>query len=151
MILPKKHNELRKRYLIPEIASEVTPICDLVFGYLRCNVLKDTINIYVKICTLRGVHTHKKDRSSQVNNYSPWRSEITPFPSLKKEMSEFMGQGKVITTPFNISPNWNQKPQQQKTHTSNTHQIQQRQYLAAQKSNRRIWTQTKDLAWGHEK
>ena len=66
------------------MASEITPTCYLVFGYLRCNLLRDTIDIELKICTLRGNHIYGKDRRSQVNKYSPWGSEITPFPSLKK-------------------------------------------------------------------
>ena len=49
------------------MASEITPTCDLIFGYLRCNLLKDTIDIDLKVHTLRGIHTYKKDLSSQVN------------------------------------------------------------------------------------
>ena len=57
---------------------------------LRCSLPKDIIDIDLQIHTLRGIHTYKKDRSSQVNKYSPWGTEITPFPSLKKKMMEFM-------------------------------------------------------------
>ena len=76
--------------MLPEMTSEITPTCDLVFGYLRCSLPKDTTDIDLKICTLRGVDSFKKDRSSQVNKCSPWGTEITPFPSLKKKMVEFM-------------------------------------------------------------
>ena len=72
------------------MASEITPTCNLIFGYLRCNLPKDTIDIELKVCTLKRIHTYKKDRDSQVNKYNPWGSEITPFPSLKKKMTEFM-------------------------------------------------------------
>ena len=85
------------------MASEITPTCDLVLGYLRCNLLNDTIDIDLKIHTLRGIHTCKKDRSSHINRYSPWGSEITPFPSLKKKMIEFVRQREATTTLFNFS------------------------------------------------
>ena len=81
------------------MASEITPTCDLVFGYLRCNPLKDTIDIDLKICTLTGTHTYKKDISSQVNKYSSWGCEITPSPSLMKQMMELMRGRETIADP----------------------------------------------------
>ena len=66
------------------MVSEIAPTCYLVFGYLRCNLPRDTIDIDLKIHTLRGIHTYKRHRSSILNRYSLWNSDITPFPSLKK-------------------------------------------------------------------
>ena len=68
--------------MLPEMACEFTPNCDLIFGILNCNLQKDTIDVYLKIHTLWGIYTYKKDRSSQVSKYNPWGNELTPFPSL---------------------------------------------------------------------
>ena len=46
--------------MLPEMASEITPTCDLIFGILKCNLPKDTIDVDMKIHTLRGFHTYKK-------------------------------------------------------------------------------------------
>ena len=85
------------------MASEVTPSCDSVYGYLRCNLPRDTIDIDLKIHSLRGIHTYKKDRGTQVNKYSPLGSNTTPLLSLKKKMTEFVRQREAATTPFNMS------------------------------------------------
>ena len=50
--------------------------------------------------TLWGIHTYKKDRSTQVIKCSPWGTKVQPFPSLKKKMVEFMMHRQIITTPF---------------------------------------------------
>ena len=57
--------------MLPEMVSEIKPTCNLIFGILKCNLLKDTIVVDLKNCTLRGIHIYKKDRSSQVNKYIP--------------------------------------------------------------------------------
>ena len=72
------------------MASKITPKMGSSFGYLRCNLPKDTIDIDLKIHTLRGIYPYKKGRSSDVNRYNPCGIEITPLPSLKKNMTKFM-------------------------------------------------------------
>ena len=39
----------------------------------------------LKVHTLWGIHTYKKDRSTQVIKSSPWGAEVKPFPSLQKK------------------------------------------------------------------
>ena len=48
-------------------------------------------------CGSEGLHLigdlHlQKDRSIQVSKYSPWGTDVKPFPSLQKKMLEFLGQ-----------------------------------------------------------
>ena len=49
-----------------------------------------TQHVDLKVYTLRGIHTHRKDRSTQIIKCSPWGTEVQPYPSLKKKMVEFM-------------------------------------------------------------
>ena len=42
----------------------------------------------------------KKYRSTQVRKYSPWGTEVKPFPLLWKKMTEFLSQRQVITTHY---------------------------------------------------
>ena len=74
--------------------------CDLIFGILKCTLPKDLIEMDLKVCTLGGIHTYRKDRSTQIIKCSPWRTEVQPYPSLKKKMVEFMKNRQIITTPF---------------------------------------------------
>ena len=78
--------------MLPEMACEFTSSCDLIFGLLNCNLLQDIIDVDLKICTLWGIYTYKKDRSSQVGKYSPLGNQGYTFPSLQKEMMEFLRQ-----------------------------------------------------------
>ena len=86
--------------MLPEMACKLTPDCDLIFGILNCNLLKDTIDVDLRVHTLWGIYTYKKDRHPQVSKYSPWGTKIKPFPSLQKKMTEFLRQRPFITTPY---------------------------------------------------
>ena len=93
-----------KQYKYKKICFQKWPVklhpSDLIFGILYCNLQKDTIDVDLKICTLQGIYTYKKDRSSQVSKYSPWGTEVTPFPSLQKKMIEYLRQRQVVTTSY---------------------------------------------------
>ena len=79
------------------MAREITPTCDLIFGYLKCDVPEDTIDIDFKIHMLRDIYTYKKDRNPQVNKCSPGGSATTPFTSLQRKMTEFIKQREAAT------------------------------------------------------
>ena len=80
------------------MVSKITPNCDLILGILKCNLSKDTIDIDLNIHTLRGIHSYKKDRSSQVNKYSPLGIGITPFPSPPHNMNSTYQRPKATAT-----------------------------------------------------
>ena len=73
---------------------------DLIFGILTCNLSEDTIDLDMKVHTLWGIHTCKKDRSTQVIKCSPWGTEVKPFPSLQGKVKEYLRHRQTITTPF---------------------------------------------------
>ena len=86
--------------MLPEMSCELTHNCDLIFGILNTNLPKDTIDVFLKVHTLLGIYIYKKDRSTQVSKYSPLGSEVKPFPSLQKKITEFLRQRQVITIPL---------------------------------------------------
>ena len=86
--------------ILPEMACELLMQCDLIIGILKCTLHGDTIDVDLKVHTLQGIHTYRKDRSMQVMKCSPWGPEVQPFPSLKKKMVEFMKHRLIIVTPF---------------------------------------------------
>ena len=57
--------------ILPERACKLSTQCDLIFGILRCTLPEDTIDVDQKVCTLYGIHTYKKDRSTHVIKCSP--------------------------------------------------------------------------------
>ena len=35
--------------------------CDLMYGFLKCALQEDTIDVDLKVHTLKGIHTFRKD------------------------------------------------------------------------------------------
>ena len=79
------------------MACKLSTNCNLI---LSCNLSEDTIDVDLRVHTLWGIHTYKKDRSTQVIKCSPWGNEVKPFLSLQKKMVEFMRCRQIITAPF---------------------------------------------------
>ena len=82
------------------MACEMSTECDLIFGILKCTLPEDTIDMDLKVHTLWGIPTYRKDRSKQIIKFSPWRTKVQPIPSLKMKMAEFMKCRWIIATPF---------------------------------------------------
>ena len=53
------------------MAYKLAANCDLIFGIPTCNPPEDTIDVDLKVHTLWGIYTYKKDRSTQVIRCSP--------------------------------------------------------------------------------
>ena len=77
------------------MACKLSANCDLNFSLQNYNLPKHTKDMDLKVCTLWG-----KYRSTQVRKYSPWGTEVKPFPLLWKKMTEFLSQRQVITTHY---------------------------------------------------
>ena len=90
--------------LFHNILKQGMTLYNLTFGILSCTPSEDTINVDLKICTLWGIHTYKEDRSTQVIKYTPWGTEVQPFPSLKKKMAELTKHRQIIAIPFATDP-----------------------------------------------
>ena len=86
------------------MASELSTQCDLYYWFLRYALPEDTIEVDLKVYTLMGIHTFKKDYKSQTSTWSSWRTDVQLYPSLKKKVKEFMCQRQAITTPYATRP-----------------------------------------------
>ena len=53
------------------MASQITPTYNFIFGFLSCDLPEDTIDTDLKNCMIRGIHTYKEDRDSQINKFRP--------------------------------------------------------------------------------
>ena len=72
------------------MACELLTKCDLFYGFLKYAFAEDTIDVDLKVHTLKGIHTFKKDYKSQATKCSPLGTGVQPYPSLKKKMVQFM-------------------------------------------------------------
>ena len=94
------------------MACELAMQCDLVLRFLRCALPEDTINVDIKVCTLKVIHTFKKNYKSQTSKCSPWGAEVQSYPALRKRMKEFMHRRQATTNPY---ANKSYQPKLQKT------------------------------------
>ena len=67
---------------------------------LSCTLPEDTINVDIKGHTLKGIHTFRKDGTTQISRFSPWGMEVKPFPSLWKKMKNYIEECQAIVNPF---------------------------------------------------
>ena len=65
---------------------KLTVKCDLVCGFLRCDFPMDTIDVDLKVCTLKGILTCKKDYKTQIKstNTSDGELKFNHTPALKE-------------------------------------------------------------------
>ena len=78
--------------------------CDLTYGFLKCAIPEDAVDVDLKVHTLKGIHTFRKDYKSQMNKCSPWGTKVQPYPSLEKKMVESVRSLQTTTTPFANRP-----------------------------------------------
>ena len=66
------------------MACKLLMQCDLIFGFLKCALPDDTIDVDLKVCTPKGMHAFRKDYKMQMTKFSLWGTEVQSYPSLKK-------------------------------------------------------------------
>ena len=72
--------------LIFQMACILHPECNFLHGYFRCQLPKETVDVEVKVKTMQGIHTFRRDRTSQVIKSNPSSTRLHPYPSLIERM-----------------------------------------------------------------
>ena len=74
--------------------------CNFFNGYFRCQLPLETVDIEVKINTMKGIHTFQRDRTTQLIKCNPWSTRFHPFPSLIQKMKTYVElEGKLGPKP----------------------------------------------------
>ena len=92
------------------MACELAMQCNFKFRFLKCALPEDMINVNLKVHTLKGIHTFKKDYKSQSSRCSPWGAEAQPYSALRKKITEIMHRRQVTTTHY-ANKTYQSKPQ----------------------------------------
>ena len=82
------------------MACDLESTCNSLFGFFLCTLLEDMINVDIKVCSLKGIQTFRKDRNTQISRYSPWGMEVKPFPSLWKKIEDYIEESHAVANPF---------------------------------------------------
>ena len=59
-------------------------------GYFRCLLPIETVDVEVKIKMMGGIHTFRRDWTTQVISWNPWSTRIHPYPSLIRKMNTYL-------------------------------------------------------------
>ena len=47
------------------MAREISPVYDFIFGSIHTGLLKDTVDVELKIRTFKGIYTYRKDHTAE--------------------------------------------------------------------------------------
>ena len=73
-----------------KIASIFCPEFNIMNGYFRCLLPYETIDEEVKVVTMRGVYTFRRDRTTQIIQCNPWSARFCPYSTLIKKMRTYL-------------------------------------------------------------
>ena len=88
------------RYSSWKVACNLAPQCNFLYRFFQCKLLKDTIYIEIMVRKLKGIHTFRKDHSSQSSVCSLWGSHVKPLPSLCRKKEDYIKERQNIANPF---------------------------------------------------
>ena len=78
--------------------------CDFVFRFLWCTLPMDTIGIELTVRTVKGIHTFRKNHTTEAATCSPWSRWMKPFPSLQKRIEAYKEEKRNENSPFHPNP-----------------------------------------------
>ena len=82
------------------MACILKPECNFRHGNFRCLLSEETMDIEVKIKTMRGTHTLRRDCTAQVISCNPWSTRLHTYPSLIRKMKTYLElEGKLGALP----------------------------------------------------
>ena len=82
------------------MACDLEPTCHFHFRIFSCTLSEDMIDVDIKVCTLKAIHTFRKDRNTQISRCSPWGMEVKLFLSLCKKIKDYIKECQAIVNPF---------------------------------------------------
>ena len=68
--------------LIFQMACILHPECNFLHRYFMCQLPMETVDMEVKVKTMQGIHTFRRDGTSQVIKCNPCSTKLHPYPSL---------------------------------------------------------------------
>ena len=96
--------------ILPEMACNLNPQCNFLYGFLRCNLPEDTIDMEVTVRTLKGINNFRRDHATQSSTWSLWGSLVKPFRPLVTNMEAYMEERQNFMNPFSPTQRYPDRP-----------------------------------------
>ena len=82
------------------MACILKPECNFLHGYFRCLLPIEIMDVEVKIKMMRGIHTFRRDWTTQVISCNPWHTRLYPYPFQIRKMKIYLElEGKLGAQP----------------------------------------------------
>ena len=103
--------------LIFQMACILHPECNFLHRYFRYQLPEEMLDVEVKAKTMQGIHTFRRDKTSQVIKFNPWSTRLHPYPSLTWKMKTCLELEDRLGPMFRPRPQTQlQQTQPQQTH-----------------------------------
>ena len=116
------------------MACILNPECNFLHTYFRCQLPIETVDAEVKVKTMQGIHTFRRDRTSQVIKCNPWSIRLCPYPSLVWKMRTYLELEGRLGPKSKTQP----QTQLQPTQMQQVHMQQNQQRLAQSSTTPRV-------------
>ena len=82
------------------MACLLQPECNFLYGYFRCQLPVEVVDVEVKITSMQGIHNFRRDRTIQLIKCILWNTNLCPHPIIIKKMKTFLEvEGKMGPIP----------------------------------------------------
>ena len=95
-------------FLFFQIACILQPKCNFLHRFFRCHLSVETVDVEVKITSMQGIHTFRRDRICQIINCNPWSTRLHLHPTLIKKMKTYLELEGKLGPEAKIPPQQNQ-------------------------------------------
>ena len=72
------------------MACILQPECNFLHGFFRCHLPVEMVDVEVRITSMQGTHTFRRDRTCQVIKCNPWSTRLCPHPTMIKKMKTYL-------------------------------------------------------------
>ena len=66
------------------------PECYFLHGFFRCHQPVATVDVGVRITSMQGTHTFRRERTCQIIRFNPCSTRLHPHPTIIKKMKTFL-------------------------------------------------------------
>ena len=80
---------LKIKLIITEMAQEISPICDFLFGSIRTSLLTGTVDVELTVRKVKGIYTYRKDHTSESTIFTPCSKKVISFASLRRKIQAY--------------------------------------------------------------
>ena len=93
------------------MACILQPECNFLYGFFRCCLPVEAVDVEVRITSMQGTHNFRRDRTCQLIKCNLWSTRLCPHPTIIKKMKIYLElEGKLGPKPQSQSNQFRPPP-----------------------------------------